>query len=148
MPFRFTLQALLRVRESQEKAELQRLQALTAQLVAGRAELDSLDAQAAETRRGMWNEATQGISGAELHFGAARDSISGERRRMLCGKLQELERAQQQQLGRLLEARRERETMIHLRDQQRTAYDLEQARRLQRQADEQFLMRRASRKTS
>ncbi|MGD0963614.1 MAG: hypothetical protein ABSA57_06900 [Candidatus Acidiferrales bacterium] len=146
MPFLFSLQGLLRVRELQEKAELQGLQALAAKVAAARATLAALDADAAQARRNRWTEASQGIFGAELHFGAARDAACQQRRRALDTQLQEMERAQQAQLHRYLQARQKRETLSHLQDAQRADYELKQSRKAQLQIDELFLMRRAARK--
>jgi flagellar export protein FliJ len=148
MAFVFTLQGVLRVRELQERSELQKLQALAAQLAGVRAEIISLEAEAEHIRRGVWQEASAGISGAELHFSAARESASLERRRLLQTKLQELERAQQVQMQRYLQARQKKETIAHLREEQLAAYELEQSRRTQRQLDELFLVRQAARKNS
>jgi flagellar export protein FliJ len=146
MAFVFPLQGLLRVREAQEQAELQGLQALAAQVASARAEIAALETLGEQARRTLWEDACAGISGAELHFSAARESARAARRQSLHARLQEIERAQQAQLKRYLHARRQRETLSHLRDQQRAAYDLDQARRMQAQVDELFLQRQASRK--
>ena len=148
MAFVFPLQGVLRVRELQERSELQKLQALAAQLARVRAEIVSLEAEAEQIRRGVWQEASAGIYGAELHFSAARESASLERRRLLQTKLQELERAQQAQMQRYLQARQKKETIAHLREEQLAAWELEQSRRTQRQLDELFLVRQAARKNS
>jgi len=148
MPFLFPLQGLLRVREVQEKTELQGLQSLAARVAAARAEIASLDAEAEQARRSVWEEASSGISGAELHVSAARDVASQEQRRALRTKLQGLESAQKAQLARYLLARQKREILAHLREQQLAAYELEQSRKTQRQIDELFLLRQAARKNA
>jgi flagellar export protein FliJ len=148
MAFAFPLQGVLRVRELQERSELQRLQTLAAQVAAVRAEIVSLEAEAEQIRRGVWQEASAGISGAELHFSTSRESASLERRRLLQTKLQELERAQQAQMQRYLQVRRKKETIAHLREEQLAAYELEQSRRAQRQLDELFLVRQAARRNA
>jgi flagellar export protein FliJ len=148
MAFVFPLQGVLRVRELQERSELQRLQALAAQMAAARAEIANLETEAEQIRRGVWQDASAGISGAELHFSAARESASLERRRLLQTKLQELERAQQAQMQRYLQVRRKKETIAHLREEQLAAYELEQSRRAQRQLDELFLVRQAARRNA
>ncbi len=148
MAFVFPLQGVLRVRELQERSELQRLEAVAAQVAAARAEIASLEAEAEQIRRGVWQEASAGISGAELHFSAARESASLERRRLLQAKVQELERAQQAQIQRYLQARQKKETIAHLREEYLATYELEQSRRTQRQLDELFLVRQAARRNS
>jgi flagellar export protein FliJ len=144
MAFLFTLQGLLHVRELQERAELQTLQTLAAQLAAVRAEIAALDAGEEQARRAVWAEASAGISGAELHFSAARESASLERRLTLRAKMQERECAQKAQMARYLQARQQRDILSHLRDQQLAAYELEQSRKTQRQIDELFLIRQAA----
>jgi flagellar export protein FliJ len=146
MPFRFPLQGLLRVREMQEKAELQGLQCLGAKVAAARAEIAALDAETQQARDAVWEEASAGITGAELHFSAARDLASRQRREILRAQLQEMERAQQEQLRRYLLARQKRETLDHLREGELTAYEREQSRQAQRQVDDLFLMRRDAQK--
>jgi flagellar export protein FliJ len=145
MPFLFTLQGLLRVRELQEKAELQGLQALAARVAAARAEIAALDAHAQQARRSIWGEMSSGVSGAELHFSLARETFSLERRHALDTKLQETERAHQAQLRRYLHARQQREILSHLRDGQLADYELDQSRKTQSQIDELFLVRLAAR---
>ncbi len=148
MPFLFTLHALLRVREIEEKAELQRLQIMAAQIASARSEIASLDAGAERARRTLWEESPAGMSGAELQFSVTRDVIYRERRRTLAARLQELEQAQQTQQARYLKARQQREILSHLREQQLAAYEVDQSRKAQRQMDELFLLRQAGRKNA
>jgi len=146
MPFRFSLSSLLRLRESLEKNELQRLQTVVAQLAQVRAEMDSLDAQIEVSRRQVLEQASVGISGAELHIAALGESARLERRAELFAKCNELERARHEQQARYNEARQRREILSNLRERQLSAYLHEQARREQQQVDELFLIRRSSRK--
>jgi flagellar export protein FliJ len=141
MAFVFPFQTLLRLREINEETELQNLRALATQLSAARAELAALETLAAEQRRELCRVALQGLSAAELHFGARREFAQRQRRSALLGKLAELEKFWQAQQAVYLEARREREILSTLRAAQRAAYVRELERREQRALDALFLLR-------
>ena len=144
MAFRFTLKTMLRLRESLERAELQLLQAIAAHVVRVRAEIESLDARAEEARRQLLRDASGGISGAELRFGALREAAWQELRSGLQEKLAELEKLRRAQQMRYKEARQRREILSNLRERQYEAYRLEQSRREQKLVDELFVIRRGS----
>jgi len=146
MPFHFPLSSLLRLRESLEKNELQRLQALAAQIAQVRAEIESLDTQIESSRREVLEQAAAGISGAELHIAALGEFARLELRAKLIVRRDELERARQVQQARYVDARQRREILSSLQERQRSAYQHEQARREQQQVDELFLIRRSSKK--
>jgi flagellar export protein FliJ len=144
MAFRFTLKAVLRVRESLEKAELQRLQAIASQVAGTRTEIESLDMDMESVRRQACEAVAIGVSGAELRFDALRETVYQERRVALVKKLEELEQLRRAQQQRYTKARQQREILSNLRQRQLAAYQLEQLRREQQQADELFLIRRGS----
>ena len=146
MPFHFPLSSLLRLRESLEKNELQRLQALAAQIAQVRAEIESLDTQIESSRREVLEQAAAGISGAELHIAALGEFARLELRAKLIVRRDELERARQVQQVRYADARQRREILSNLQERQCSAYQHEQARREQQQVDELFLIRRSSKK--
>lgn len=148
MPFHFALSSLLRLRESLEKAELQRLQIIAAQLAQVRVEIDSVDAEIEASRRQMLEQVSVEISGAELHIAVLSDSVRQEHRMGLLERRDELEKARQEQQIRYNEARQRREILSNLRQRQLSAYQREQARREQQQIDELFLIRTSSRKRS
>lgn len=146
MPFHFTLSSLLRLREGLEKTELQRLQAITAQVAQVHAELDSLDIEIMAARQQVVEQASVGIFGAELQISALGEVARRKLRATLLAKRDELERARQEQQARYTEARQRREILSNLRQRQLSAYQREQARREQQQTDELFLIRRAIKK--
>ena len=146
MPFHFPLSSLLRLRESLEKNELQRLQALAAQIAQVRAEIESLDTQIESSRREVLEQAAAGISGAELHIAALGEFARLELRAKLIVRRDELERARQVQQVCYADARQRREILSNLQERQCSAYQHEQARREQQQVDELFLIRRSSKK--
>jgi len=145
MPFHFPLRALLRLRESVEKAELQRLQMIAAQAVQLRAEIESLEGEIQAKRRELLEQEAAGISGAELHMAALSESIREQRRTEMLTKLREIERARKKQQVRYTEARQQREILSNLRQRQFSVYLREQAQREQQRVDELFLIRRGPR---
>lgn len=146
MAFHFQLSTLLRLRESLERQELQRLQTLVAELAQVRAEIDSIDLEVENSRREIVQQASAGISGAELHAAALSEFARLELRARLVVKLEEIEKARKEQQSRYNHARQRREILSNLRERQLSAYQHEQARRDQRQTDELFLIRRSYRK--
>ena len=146
MAFHFQLATLLRLRESLERQELQRLQNLVAEITQTRAEIESIDFQVESSRREVVEQASTGISGAELHAVALGEFARLELRARLIAKLEELEQQRKEQQSRYNHARQRREILSNLRERQFSAYQREQARREQQQTDELFLIRRSFRK--
>jgi flagellar export protein FliJ len=145
MAFHFSLRALLRLRESVEKAELLRLQTIAAQAVQMRIQIESLDGEILARRQELLDQAASGISGAELHLAALSEAVRQQRRTAMLTKLREIEQARKKQQLRYTHARQQREILSNLRERQLSVYLREQARREQQQVDELFLIRRAHR---
>jgi flagellar export protein FliJ len=144
MPFHFTLAPLLRLRESLEKAELQRLRMMAMQVAQARVEIESLDCEIETARRQLLEETATGISGAELNMAALLEASRREYRTRLVAKLNVLEQARRKQQSRYAEVRQQREIVSNLRKRQLSAYLREQARHDQQQVDEFFLIRRGA----
>src|SRR5208282_5458108 len=102
MPFYFTLGPLLRLRESLEKAELQRLRMMAMQVAQARVEIEALDCEIEAARRQLLEQAATGISGAELNMAALLESSRREQRLRLVAKLDVLEQARRNQQSRSL----------------------------------------------
>jgi flagellar export protein FliJ len=142
MAFHFSLNGVLRLRESLEKAELQQLRAIAAAVASSRAELDSLDKDIEAAQRWTLDAAaTRGLTGAELHFEVLREGVLRAVRSSLAEKLVGLERKREEQQQRYLQARRQREILSNLYQRQLAAYRLQQSRREQQRIDELFLIR-------
>jgi len=141
MPFRFSLHALLRVRESVEKAELQKLRICAADVAHAQAEIDALNSEIDLARQALFNQTVEGISGAELQWGAIIDGLRKERLTQLQANLDELELARKKQQHKYAEVRQRREILSNFRDRKYSAYQLETSRREQQQIDELFLIR-------
>jgi flagellar export protein FliJ len=143
MAFHFSLRALLRLRESVEKAELLRLQTIAAQAVQLRLEIESIDAEIKTRRQELLDQTAGGISGAELHLAALSEAARQQRRAQMLIKLNEVEQLRKKQQLRYTHAHQQREILSNLRERQLSVYVREQARREQQQIDELFLIRRA-----
>jgi flagellar export protein FliJ len=145
MAFHFSLGALLRLRESLERQELQKLQICAANVARVRTDIESLDAEIEAAQREVFEQTATGISGAELQMAAISDGIRRQTRTSLLAKLAEFELAWKKQQVRFAEARQRREILSNLRQRQLAAYQLEWSRREQQQIDELFLIRRGAR---
>jgi flagellar export protein FliJ len=142
MAFHFTLNGLLRLRESLERAELQRLHSIAGIAALARAEIESLEKIMEEAhRRAFDTVVAAGLTGAELHFEIAKDAAWNVQRSQLLKKLIELEQKRKDQQSRYLHARMQREILSNLRDRQLADYEIDQSRRVQQRIDELFLIR-------
>src|ERR1700748_465337 len=117
MPFTFSLQTLLRLRELNEQAELQTLQSLAAQAGAVRAEIETLTETTEEQKRAMCRDSLEGLSGADLQVQVQREAGSTQRYDPLAAKLKALESARETQQQIYRQARQEREILSTLREQ-------------------------------
>jgi flagellar export protein FliJ len=142
MAFRYPLQSLLRLRESLERQEEQRLYRAAAAVVQLRTKLEELERERAGVHRAALQAEGQEIFGATLQFVAACDEAAAVRRVKLQAQLVEAEQHRQEQLRVYQSARQKREIFQGLREQQKAIYDQELARLEQELADEMFLIRR------
>ena len=141
MPFRFSLETVLRVRKSFERLEHLRLVALGAIVAHVRRELESHDRESANASLQSQRGLLAGAVAAELQFETVRRAIRMQQRVILESNLLELDRRYRKQQLVLLGAQRKREILENLRSRKLAAYQREQARREQQQIDELFLAR-------
>jgi len=142
MAFHFTLSGLLRLRESLERLELQRLHSIAVAVALVHTEIESIDKVIeAAHRRTSDTVVSAGLTGAELHFELARDAAWNFQRTQLLKRLLELEQKRKEQQARYLQSRMQREILSNLRDRQLADYELDQSRRTQQRIDELFLIR-------
>jgi flagellar export protein FliJ len=145
MSFHFTLSGFLRLRESLERAELQRLQLIAKAVALVRVEIESLETDMDAMRRSRSDAmVTAGITGAELHFGEAREVALDVLRSELLKRLLDLEAKRKEQQARYLQSRMQREILSNLYKRQLAEYKLNQSRQDQRLIDELFLIRSIS----
>jgi flagellar export protein FliJ len=141
MAFRYPLQPVLRLRQSLEHQEEQRLFAATALVVRLRAEIEQLEYNHQSRRRAELDEMKAGAFGASFEFLVTCDAAYRKARSVLLAQLDQAERRRKEQLRIYQTARQKREIFEGLRDRQETAYDLAESRHEQQRIDEAFLIR-------
>jgi flagellar protein FliJ len=143
MPFHFTLQAVLRWRESFERRERQRLEMITREVVKAQQQRD----QAKQDRRNALTEFQRklrdGMNSAELQFELATDRARLRRITALSEHHAKLEDLRRRQLEVFRKAQQQRKILESLRERQLAAYQLIQSRREQQAMDDRFLLSHA-----
>jgi flagellar FliJ protein len=142
MPFHFPLQTVLHYRQSMEHQQELRLRAANQQVARAQHLIEQVDLQTKELRSMEMEELTSGTSAAELQFGLLREAAMLRRRREFEQQLIRVQQLRDQQREIFQQARRAREMLESLRDQQLSLYKKDAARREQRSLDDLFLMRR------
>jgi flagellar export protein FliJ len=141
MAFRYPFQSILRLRQSLERQEEQRLFAIAATVARLRLELEEFECSRMEQWRVTSQEMMAGSSGAVLQFASLCEANAATVRSKLHVELADAEGQRLQQLYVYQHARQKREIFEKLRDRQEENYDREVVRREQKQADDSFLMR-------
>src|SRR5215475_5703447 len=139
MAFRFSLQAVLRLRRGLEDQEEKKLLAVAALAASAKAQTARLEEIHLLQRRVENEELESSLAiGAIVQFHAACE----ERRRSLHEELMEkqaaLESQRSEQVARYRLARQKREILEALRDQHRAIHDVESSKREQLSMDEPF----------
>jgi flagellar protein FliJ len=143
MPFRFPLQSILNFRQSIEHQQELRLRAANQQVARVRHLVEQIDARRQELHAAQSRELGTGLTSAELRFELQCDEELLRHRRELESHLVRLQQLRDQQREIFQQARRMRETLEAVRDQQLDSYKQEAARNEQRTLDDLFLLRRA-----
>jgi flagellar export protein FliJ len=145
MAFQFKLDALLRLRRSLERQQELLLVASNYEVRQMQQRISNVEdwliALGQEDTRSM----SAGTTAAELQFNLILKSAFSKHKSELQKQLLRLETVQKQSRAALEEARRKREILENLRDQQFRVYRMQQARDEQRAIDDFFLMRRSKR---
>ncbi|PYX90111.1 MAG: flagellar export protein FliJ [Acidobacteria bacterium] len=145
MAFQFKLDALLRLRRSLERQQELLLVASNYEVRQMQQRISNVEdwliALGQEDGRSM----SAGTTAAELQFNLILKSAFSKHKSELQKQLLRLETVQKQSRAALEEARRKREILENLRDQQFRVYRMQQARDEQRAIDDFFLMRRSKR---
>lgn len=141
MGFRFTLAAVLRVRESLARREEARLATAHQQLARARAALAQCRSDQLAFRQQNAAGLLAGGTGAELEFAMACQRGFARREEQLVRRCAELEALRKVRQAAYARARRDLRAIETLRDQQRKAFEAAEARREQQAQDELFLLR-------
>ena len=141
MGFRFSLAAVLLVRENTKKRAEQDLR--TTQLEIGRMtrQVENCNLDIANTHIARERAMQQPIPGGELHSFDNRVKTITAVKKQLIERLQVLERERDRKMKIYQAANRDLETIVEMRDEQRTAYEQEKSRNEQKQLDDIFAAR-------
>ncbi len=141
MAFRYPFRAILRLRQSLERQEEQRLFATAAMVARLRMQMEECERARMEMRRLASQEMMKGSAGAVLQFASLCDAAAVEAQGKLQSQLVDAEQQRLKQLSAYRDARQRREIFEGLRDRQEASYEGEVAHREQENADESFLIR-------
>jgi flagellar FliJ protein len=143
MPFQFSLQAVLRCRESFEQRERQRLQMITREVVKSKHQRDEAKQDRVKALAETQKKLHQGMTAVEMQYELACDRARIQKITALNEHIVKLEDLRQRQLEMFRKAQQQRKILENLRDRQFAAYQLILARREQQQMDDRFLITRA-----
>jgi flagellar FliJ protein len=141
MAFRFSLAAVLRVKESIEKREERALQSSQSKRTRLVRQIEEVDVRIAEEARSRNHALRRSLSAGHLHamlHGEAADSLV---KRGLLEMLRELEKQQEELKGAYLIAHRECETIKNVQHTQRNVFQDKQMRLEQKSLDDIFIAR-------
>ena len=143
MAFRFSLQAVLRCRESFERRERQRLQMITREVVKAQQQRDQAKVDRDTSLSEFQKNLHKGMNVMEMQFELAADRARLRRIATLNDHHSKLEDLRRRQLEVFRKAQQQREILENLRERQRAAYRLIQTRREQQEMDDRFLITHA-----
>jgi flagellar export protein FliJ len=142
MAFHFSLEAVLRLRQGMERQQELRLRAAHQQVARVRHGIERIDHALGEAEQLSGRALASGTTSAELLFGLQSEAALVEHREKLGAELARLAKLRDQQAEIFRHARRQRETIESLRDQQVRDHKRVALRQEQRRVDDLFLLRR------
>jgi flagellar biosynthesis chaperone FliJ len=142
MAFHFPLEAILRLRRVQERAERLKLEAIASEQTLARNQLENITQQFFASRRRFQQQLGDEKFGAELQFEDARSDRVAAARRALELRVAELEQERLKQVGTYKKAHQSREVLENLRGRKFALYVQMLSRREQQELDDLFLMRK------
>jgi flagellar export protein FliJ len=142
MAFHFPLQAVLHFRQSIEHQQEVRLRAANQMVARVRHLMEQMDAQRQGLHSAQIKKLSSGMTAVELQFELLCEVELLRHRRELEQQLTRLQQLREQQREIFQQARRARETLEAVREEQLRAYRMQAARREQRNLDDLFRQRR------
>jgi len=142
MPFQFPLAAVLLVRENAEKREERALKKIQLEKANASRQLEELNAEIVNAQQAREEAMQQLIPAFQLHDYLRRSQAVEEMKRTLLHRLHFLGLESERQMKVYQAAHRDREALTHMLEEQREAYEQEQARNQQKQLDDLFMARR------
>jgi len=143
MPFRTSLDALLRVRRGLERQQELLLQAATGRVASLQQELMTIQTQIEDDAARELQQMQSGLTAAELHFDLLCRSALRARHQQVESRFMQAWAQRNTQAQSFRVARQQREILETLREQQLAAYRRQSDRQDQRRLDDAFLLRRA-----
>jgi flagellar export protein FliJ len=141
MAFRFRLASVLRLRQNLEERELHLLEQTQHEIARVVQQMEELRGR----RRGSYalqeRDLAAGTPAVTLHFGQQNRRRLQQQEQALGAELAELQLRRERQLDNYEDAKRKRQVLSDLRDQQRATHDVLVAHQTQRAADDSFLAR-------
>ena len=141
MPFRFSLESVLRLRKNLEHAEELVLNKILQEIASAQLELQRIAEEHQSFRAQRDRNLTKGLPGAYLKEITEKEQYLELAAKRLQTKLRDLENKRTAQLVVLRNAQQNREVLEEIRDQKHSAYQIEQTRREQKSLDDLFLSR-------
>ncbi|MGB8010563.1 MAG: flagellar export protein FliJ [Terriglobales bacterium] len=142
MAFHFPLEAVLRYRESIEQREHLALEQIQQNIVRVEQRISQLEEDASAATHNRMADLAHGTRAAVVQSAYEYQKALEQQIQTLRALLQDLKIKWRQQLSVYEHARRNRETLEELRDQQLETYTREQTKRQQAVIDDLFLARR------
>jgi flagellar FliJ protein len=142
MAFRFSLATVLRVRESIELREERALKKIQMEMARVSHEIEELDAGIARAQGEREEALRQPMPASHLQAMLSRTESTVAARDALHATLRGLDEQRKQQMKIYQAAHRDHETLIDMRNQQRSEYMQEQTRLEQKYLDDLFVARR------
>jgi flagellar FliJ protein len=143
MAFRFSLAAVLRLREIHEEREERLLTQALAQVTEAREALAALGEALAAAIQNREVALSLSMGVAELHAAYGLERLLRERRAAASVRLGETERQRDAQILCYQKAHREREVLATMETRQKESYRVTRARREQTAIDDIFMARRS-----
>ena len=141
MPFRFSLEAVLNLRERLEQHEMLLLEGCYTELAAAQGELWETAQNIARAQAQQAEELKSGTTAFPLQLQVATIGSLEQRRAVLQKNLQDAQARLHEQLEKYRQARKKRDVLKELHQQQLRKYQQEQEKLEQRERDELFLLR-------
>lgn len=141
MPFHFSLDAVLRFRESVERTEEAALYQIVREIAEAQLELQQLDLTRAQIRERRERHLEQTLPAVHLLEIAEREQELNQIADRLRSKLQQLDIQRVKQMAIYQSAHQDRQVLSELHEQQQRSYGTEQRRQEQKMLDDIFLAR-------
>ena len=148
MSFQFTLQAVLRLRESFERRERQRLEVIGREVAKTCNQCEQAKVDRSNALLELQKRLGQGLTATEMQFELSCDRARARRIAALNERLEKLQDLRRRQLEVFRKAQQQRKILENLRERQFADYQLLQTRREQQQLDDRFAITHARQTTA